>query len=50
VSGGAGIIFALPHDLLDPFYKKKNAGAELPVQMDGLYGHTHFSVGLRAKK
>jgi hypothetical protein len=36
--------------LLDPFYKKKNAGAELPVQMDGLYGHTHFSVGLRAKK
>jgi hypothetical protein len=36
--------------LLDPFYKKKNAGAELPVQMDGVYGHTHFSVGLRAKK
>ncbi len=35
--------------LLDPFYKKKNAGAELPVQMDGVYGHTHFSVGLRAK-
>jgi hypothetical protein len=36
--------------LLDPFYKKKNAGAELPVQMDGVYGHTHFSVGLSAKK
>jgi hypothetical protein len=36
--------------LLDPFYKKKNAGAELPVQMDGVYGHTHFSIGLRAKK
>jgi len=36
--------------VLDPFYKKKGAGAELPVQMDGVYGHTHFSVGLRAKK
>ena len=36
--------------ILDPFYKKKNAGAELPVQMDGIYGHTHFSVGLSAKK
>ncbi len=36
--------------ILDPFYKKKGAGAELPVQMDGIYGDTHFSVGLRAKK
>ncbi len=36
--------------VLDPFYKKKGAGAELPVQMDGIYGDTHFSVGLRAKK
>jgi hypothetical protein len=50
VSGGAGIIFALPHDLLDPFYKKKNAEAELPVQMEWrLWAHT-FSFGLRAKK
>ena len=36
--------------ILDPFYKKKGAGAELPVQMDGIYGDTHFSVGLKAKK
>jgi len=36
--------------VLDPFYKKKGAGAELPVQMAGIYGDTHFSVGLRAKK
>jgi hypothetical protein len=36
--------------ILDPFYKKKGAGSELPVQMDGIYGDTHFSVGLKAKK
>jgi hypothetical protein len=36
--------------ILDPFYKKKGAGAELPVQMAGIYGDTHFSVGLKAKK
>ena len=28
--------------LLDPFFKKKNAGAEVPVSMQGTYGHTHF--------
>lgn len=35
--------------LLNPFYKKKNAGAEVPVAMTGKYGHTHFSVGLTKK-
>ncbi|HYX52340.1 MAG TPA: hypothetical protein VE783_02745 [Candidatus Limnocylindrales bacterium] len=35
--------------LLNPFFKKKNAGAELPVAMTGKYGHTHFSVGLTKK-
>ncbi|HEU5412128.1 MAG TPA: hypothetical protein VFW31_00160, partial [Candidatus Angelobacter sp.] len=33
--------------LLDPFFKKKNAGAEVPVSMQGTYGHTHFSAGLK---
>jgi hypothetical protein len=36
--------------VLDPFFKKKGAGAELPVEMAGIYGKTHFSVGLRDKK
>jgi hypothetical protein len=36
--------------VLNPFFKKKGAGAELPVQMSGIYGDTHFNVGLRAKK
>jgi hypothetical protein len=36
--------------ILDPFFKKKGAGAELPVEMAGIYGKTHFSVGLRDKK
>lgn len=36
--------------VLDPFYKKKGAGAELPVKMQGPYGNTHFSVGLRDDK
>jgi hypothetical protein len=36
--------------VLDPFFKKKGAGAELPVEMSGMYGDTHFNVGLRAKK
>lgn len=33
--------------LLDPFFKKKNAGAEVPVSMQGTYGHTHFSARLK---
>src|SRR6185437_944804 len=32
---------------LDPFFKKKHAGAEVPVSMQGTYGHTRFSAGLK---
>lgn len=32
---------------LDPFFKKKHAGAEVAVSMQGTYGHTHFSAGLK---
>jgi uncharacterized protein involved in outer membrane biogenesis len=35
--------------LLNPFYKKKDAGAEVPVAMTGMMGHTHFGVGLTKK-
>lgn len=35
--------------ILDPFFKKKSAGADVPVAMTGMYGHTHFSVGLTKK-
>jgi hypothetical protein len=31
--------------ILDPFFKKKHAGAVIPVAMTGSYGHTHFSAG-----
>jgi hypothetical protein len=31
--------------VLDPFFKKKNAGAVVPVAMTGVYGNTHFSAG-----
>lgn len=31
--------------ILDPFFKKKNAGAVIPVAMTGSYGHTHFHAG-----
>ncbi|MGC2697392.1 MAG: AsmA-like C-terminal region-containing protein, partial [Candidatus Angelobacter sp.] len=33
--------------VIDPFYKKKGAGAELPVTMSGTYGHTHFAASLK---
>ena len=33
--------------LLDPFFKRKHAGAEVPVSMQGTYGHTHFSARLK---
>jgi hypothetical protein len=33
--------------VLDPFFKKKHAGAEIPITMTGPYGHTHFSAGLK---
>lgn len=32
---------------LDPFFKKKHAGAEVPVSMQGTYGHTRFAAGLK---
>jgi hypothetical protein len=33
--------------VVDPFYKKKHAGAEVPITMTGVYGHTHFAVNLK---
>src|SRR5215831_1886243 len=33
--------------IVDPFYKKKNAGAEVPITMTGVYGHTHFAAKLK---
>lgn len=33
--------------ILDPFFKKKKSGAELPVSMTGTYDHTHFATGLK---
>ncbi|HWF03448.1 MAG TPA: AsmA-like C-terminal region-containing protein, partial [Candidatus Angelobacter sp.] len=33
--------------VLDPFFKKKHAGAQVPITMTGLYGQTHFGVGLK---
>lgn len=33
--------------ILDPFFKKKSSGAELPVSMTGTYGHTRFAAGLK---
>lgn len=32
---------------LDPFFKKKHAGAEVAVSMQGTYGHTRFAAGLK---
>jgi hypothetical protein len=33
--------------VLDPFFKKKHAGAQVPITMTGPYGRTHFGVGLK---
>jgi hypothetical protein len=33
--------------IVDPFYKKKHAGAEVPITMTGVYGHTHFAAKLK---
>jgi hypothetical protein len=33
--------------IVDPFYKKKHAGAEVPITMTGIYGHTHFAAKLK---
>lgn len=34
---------------LDPFFKKKNAGAVIPVEMVGTYDQPHFGIDLSAK-
>jgi hypothetical protein len=33
--------------VLDPLFKKKHAGAQVPITMTGRYGQTHFGVGLK---
>lgn len=33
--------------VVDPFYKKKHAGADVPISMTGTYGHVHFAAGLK---
>lgn len=33
--------------VVDPFYKRKHAGADVPVAMTGTYGHVHFAAGLK---
>jgi hypothetical protein len=33
--------------VVDPFYKKKHAGAEVTITMTGVYGHTHFAAKLK---
>jgi AsmA-like C-terminal region len=33
--------------IVDPFYKKHHAGAEVPITMTGVYGHTHFAAKLK---
>jgi hypothetical protein len=35
---------------LDPLFKKKHAGAEVPVEMTGTYHEPHFGVSLQPKK
>jgi AsmA-like C-terminal region len=35
---------------LDPLFKKKHAGAVVPVEMTGAYHNPHFGVSLRSKK
>ncbi|MFL6350789.1 MAG: AsmA-like C-terminal region-containing protein [Bryobacteraceae bacterium] len=46
-AGGVKSIFLKP---LDPFFKKKNAGAVVPVQMTGTYPHPSFKVSLMKKR
>lgn len=33
----------------DPLFKKKNAGAVIPIEMAGTYDHPHFGIDLAAK-
>jgi hypothetical protein len=35
---------------LDPLFKKKHAGAVVPVEMTGVYHDPHFGVSLQPKK
>jgi hypothetical protein len=35
---------------LDPLFKRKHAGAVVPVEMTGTYHDPHFGVSLQAKK
>jgi AsmA-like C-terminal region len=46
-AGGIKSILLLP---LDPFFKKKNAGAVLPVKIMGTYSHPTFGVSLTGSK
>ncbi|HSU33649.1 MAG TPA: AsmA-like C-terminal region-containing protein [Bryobacteraceae bacterium] len=46
-AGGIKSVLLLP---LDPFFKKKNAGAVLPVKITGTYSHPTFGVSLTGKK
>ena len=45
--GGLKSVLLIP---LDPFFKKKYAGAVLPVQVTGVYPHPAFKVSLTGKK
>jgi AsmA-like C-terminal region len=46
-AGGIKSVLLLP---LDPFFKKKNAGAVLPVKITGSYPHPTFGVSLTGNK
>ncbi len=46
-AGGIKSIFLIP---FDPFFKKKNAGAVLPVRITGIYPHPVFGISLTGKK
>jgi hypothetical protein len=46
-SGGVKAVLLKP---LDPLFKKKHAGAEVPVEMTGTYQNPHFGVSVQPKK
>ncbi len=46
-AGGVKSIFLIP---LDPFFKKKGAGAVLPVRITGTYAHPVFGLSLTGKR
>jgi AsmA-like C-terminal region len=49
LSSAAGGIKSIVLKPLDPFFKKKNAGAVIPVRMTGSYSHPSFQVSLANK-